>query len=88
DAALLAEYVANDDKLEKSLPLWERQRKERVNKVVRRGALNHLAWHAAGPVAMARNLVLKLRSPEQLAADLDWLYGWRLPDSSFVNDAP
>jgi len=88
DAALLADYVANDGKLAKSLPLWERQRKERVNKVVRRGALNHLAWHAAGPVALARNLILKLRSPEQLAADLDWLYGWRLPDSSFVNDAP
>ena len=44
-----------------------------------RGALNHLAWHAAGPVALARNLFLKLRSPDSLAADLDWLYGWTPP---------
>ncbi len=58
---------------------WERDRKPRVAKVARRGALNHLAWHAAGPVALARDLVLKLRSPDSLAADLDWLYGWRAP---------
>ena len=48
-------------------------------KVIRRGALNRLAWHASGPVALARNLFLKTRSPERLAADLDWLYGWRMP---------
>lgn len=88
DAALLADCIAIDDELATALSAWEQQRKNRVNKVVRRGALNHLAWHAAGPVALARNLVLKLRSPEQLAADLDWLYGWRPPDSGFVNDAP
>ncbi len=58
---------------------WERDRKPRVAKVARRDALNHLAWHAAGPVALARDLVLKLRSPDSLAADLDWLYGWRAP---------
>lgn len=85
DAALLADFVANEDKWPTSLSLWERQRKERVNKVVRRGALNHLAWHAAGPVAVARNIFLKFRSPDQLAADLDWLYGWRLPGSASVN---
>ena len=52
-------------------------RRPRVAKVIRRGAVNRLAWHAAGPVALARNLFLKMRSPEKLAADLDWLYGWR-----------
>ena len=52
-------------------------RRPRVAKVIRRGALNRFAWHASGPVALARNLFLKTRSPEQLAADLDWLYGWR-----------
>lgn len=88
DAAMLADFIANDDELATRLSVWEQRRKERVNKVVRRGALNHLAWHAAGPVALARNLFLKLRSPEQLAADLDWLYGWRLPESGSVNDTP
>ena len=58
---------------------WEAARKQRVSKVARRGALNHLAWHAAGPVALARNLFLKTRSPQGLAADMDWLYGWTPP---------
>ena len=52
------------------------------SKVIRRGALNRFAWHASGPVALARNLFLKTRSPERLAADLDWLYGWRMPQAN------
>lgn len=59
-------------------PPWERERRARVAKARRRASLNRLAWHAAGPVALARNLVLKLRGGESLAADLDWLYGWRV----------
>ncbi|MDI6026358.1 FAD-dependent monooxygenase [Corticibacterium sp. UT-5YL-CI-8] len=62
-----------------TLPAWESQRRERVRKVVRRGALNQFAWHASGPIALARNLFLKSRSPDALAADLDWLYGWTPP---------
>ncbi len=78
DAATLAECVATfpvDPAT--GLRVWENLRRPRVAKVARRGALNHLAWHAAGPVAIARNLFLKTRPPEKLAADLDWLYGWQ-----------
>ena len=63
-----------------ALAAWERERKARVARVARRGALNHLAWHAAGPVALARDVFLRLRRPESLAADMDWLYGWRAPE--------
>ncbi|MER8433575.1 FAD-dependent monooxygenase [Mesorhizobium caraganae] len=59
-----------------SLHIWENLRRPRVAKAARRGAVNRLAWHAAGPVAVARNLFLAMRSPDKLAADLDWLYGW------------
>jgi len=38
-----------------------------------------MTWHAAGPVAMARNFVLRMRTPEKLATGLDWLYGWKPP---------
>jgi salicylate hydroxylase len=55
---------------------WEAARRPRVLRVARRGALNRFAWHAAGPVALARDLFLKTRSSEALAADFDWLYGW------------
>ncbi|MGB3898275.1 MAG: FAD-dependent monooxygenase [Mesorhizobium sp.] len=63
-----------------ALASWEVERKARVAKVARRGSLNHIAWHAAGPVALARNLMLVLRPGDKLAADLDWLYGWRAPE--------
>lgn len=82
DAATLAHrLVASPSDQAGALAAWERDRKPRVEKVARRGALNHLAWHAAGPVALARDLVLRLRSPQSLAADLDWLYGWRAPET-------
>jgi 2-polyprenyl-6-methoxyphenol hydroxylase-like FAD-dependent oxidoreductase len=78
DAATLAGFVAASpaDPIA-ALAAWEAARRPRVAQVARRGAVNRLAWHAAGPVAMARNLFLKLRPSEKLAADLDWLYGWR-----------
>ncbi|MER9657316.1 FAD-dependent monooxygenase [Mesorhizobium sp. M0152] len=80
DAAMLAGAMADfPDDPAQSLKIWEGLRRPRVAKVARRGAINRLAWHAAGPVAIARNLFLKMRAPEKLAADLDWLYGWRAP---------
>ena len=80
DAATLADCIVSNGRIMASeipdrLQRWERLRKPRVAKVARRGALNHLAWHAAGPVALARNFLLSHRSPQKLAADLDWLYG-------------
>jgi salicylate hydroxylase len=76
DAASLAETVATSpDELDEPLIAWERQRRSRVAQVRRRGAFNRFVWHAAGPVAMARDLALRLRPPSRLASDLDWLYG-------------
>lgn len=78
DAAALADVVADlPGDPAQGLQIWENLRRPRVARVARRGALNRLAWHAAGPVSIARNLFLKMRSSEKLAADLDWLYGWQ-----------
>lgn len=77
DAVMLADVIADfPADPARSLQIWENLRRPRVAKAARRGAVNRLAWHAAGPVAVARNLFLSMRSPEKLAADLDWLYGW------------
>ncbi|AZO30793.1 MULTISPECIES: FAD-dependent monooxygenase [unclassified Mesorhizobium] len=77
DAETLAGLVADSPAdLGQSLTIWENVRRPRIEKVLKRGALNRLAWHAWGPVAIARNLVLATRPAEKLAADLDWLYGW------------
>ncbi|HVW57468.1 MAG TPA: FAD-dependent monooxygenase [Rhizobiaceae bacterium] len=77
DAAVLASLVAaTPENLSHALARYEELRRPRIQRVSRRGAFNHFAWHAAGPIALARNLVLKTRPPQKLAADLDWLYGW------------
>jgi salicylate hydroxylase len=77
DAAMLANLVADfPSDPRQSLTTWDNLRRTRVEKVLKRGALNRLAWHARGPVAIARDLVLATRPAGKLAADLDWLYGW------------
>ena len=82
DAATLAGVVSGAPAdLPGALAAWEKSRRPRIARVMRRGAFNHFAWHASGPVAVARNFVLKRRPSEQLAADLDWLYGWRPPEA-------
>jgi salicylate hydroxylase len=82
DAETLAHFVSvRPGDLPATLQEWESVRRQRVLRVIRRGALNRLAWHAAGPVALARNLLLKSRPAENLVADLDWLYSWGAPVS-------
>lgn len=76
DAVTLADAFADKPWDVTVLPAWEAARKARIRQVARRGAFNRLAWHAAGPIALARDMILKRRPPAQLAADLDWLYGW------------
>ncbi|RVD13411.1 MAG: FAD-binding protein [Mesorhizobium sp.] len=82
DAATLADIIADFPADPLAAPAtWEQSRRPRVAQVARRGAVNRLAWHASGPVAIARNVFLKVRS-EKLAADLDWLYGWRAVEAA------
>lgn len=57
------------------LPAVLAARRERVARVKARGAFNRFAYHAGGPFRLGRDIVLSLRPPERLAADLDWLYG-------------
>lgn len=79
DAWSLACAAARAPSLLEALQGWEAKRRPRIARVRRRGAFNKLVWHAAGPVAAARNAALRFASPEKLAAGLDWLYGfeWR-----------
>jgi len=80
DAETLAAHVsARPDSVAAALAEWEMERKKRVERVARRGSFNRMAWHAGGPVAAVRNAILRMRTPEQLAASLDWLYGWTPP---------
>ncbi|MEW9837649.1 FAD-dependent monooxygenase [Mesorhizobium marinum] len=80
DAEMLAgEVQAHPDSLKAALAAWETERRLRIERVARQGRLNRFTWHAAGPAALARNLFLRTRRPEKLAARFDWLYGWTPP---------
>lgn len=77
DAIILANLVAAmPDDLAGALARYEAVRRPRIRRVEARGRFNHFAWHAWGPVALARNIVLRWRSGKQLADELDWLYGF------------
>jgi salicylate hydroxylase len=79
DAYELAGIVTADVQMGDALTFFERHRQMRVSRVRLRGAFNKFAYHARGPVRMARDMVLKIRSPQNVAADLDWLYGYKAP---------
>ncbi|MAM11677.1 MAG: salicylate hydroxylase [Rhizobiaceae bacterium] len=51
-------------------------RKPRLAALRKRTGFNKFAYHASGPIRIGRDIVLKLRSPEALAGELDWLYGY------------
>lgn len=79
DAAALADCVAEcRHGMAAALQRYEALRRPRVEKTARRGAFNRFVWHAAGPVALGRDLVLALRPARSLAADMDWLYGYEV----------
>lgn len=77
DAFELAGMVSGDRPLDEALAAFEHRRSLRTERVAARGAFNRFAYHARGPFRFGRDIVLSLRKPESIAADLDWLYGYR-----------
>ncbi|RCS23520.1 FAD-binding protein [Phyllobacterium salinisoli] len=77
DACALAAALSGEETgWPASLARFNRARLTRIASVTRRGLLNRFAYHAAGPFALGRNMLLRSRPPERFLADLDWLYGY------------
>ncbi|PSH58551.1 NAD(P)-binding protein [Phyllobacterium endophyticum] len=77
DACALAGTLGKDNATwQPALAAFAHNRNKRIAAVVRRGALNHLAYHAKGPIALARNIIMRNRPAEKFMSDLDWLYGY------------
>ncbi|CAF26245.1 FAD-binding protein [Bartonella quintana] len=75
DAATLAEVLSlKDCSLMKALSLYQKIRSPRITAVKKHGDFNRMAYHATGPIAIARNLIMKIRTPESIMSSLDWLY--------------
>lgn len=82
DADMLASVLAGpDDSVEEAFKTYETARIGRAARV--RGASRKMGriYHMRGVFAAARNLVLRLRRPESLLRQYDWLYGYDAGDT-------
>ncbi|WP_455477621.1 FAD-binding protein [Bartonella sp. B41] len=87
DAATLAETLSIKNlSLNESLLLYKKIRTPRITSVKKRGYLNEIAYHAKGPTAAIRNVIMKLCTPESIMSSLDWLYMYDAMDLIMKKD--
>lgn len=83
DAAVLAKCVAerrNDGPaaLSAALQRYARLRRPRVTRVQRSARQAGRIYHLGGPLALARDLVIKAMGPKRMLSRQDWIYDWRI----------
>ncbi|MEP3259932.1 MAG: FAD-dependent monooxygenase, partial [Roseibium sp.] len=80
DALVLANVLTPENtETADALREFERQRRERVLKVQKTAEENGRIYHMSGLLALGRDTVLRMYSPESLSARMDWIYGWTPP---------
>ena len=77
DAAVLAQYLGEDDDTAHALRAYEHARQRRVARVQREARRNSWRYHLSGPLGFARDTVLSALGGNRLLRRYDWLYGWR-----------
>jgi salicylate hydroxylase len=82
DAAVLAKCIAerqNDGPaaLPLALKRYAKLRRPRVIRVQRSARQAGRIYHLAGPLALARDLVIKAMGPKRMLSRQDWIYNWR-----------
>ncbi len=81
DAAVLANKLSPEENdVAHALKTYETARKDRVVKVQKTAVENGRIYHLSGPIALGRDMTMKLMRPEKLASRLDWIYGWTPDD--------
>ena len=80
DAEALARHLDQGaDDIPRALRAYESERQDRAERVMRLARSNDRIYHMSGPLALARDMVMRSLPSERLLARLDWLYGWRPP---------
>jgi salicylate hydroxylase len=77
DAAVLANCLERDEDTAAALRGYEQNRQRRVARAQREARRNSWRYHL-GPLAFARNMVLRGMGGERLLRRYDWLYGWQV----------
>ena len=81
DAAVLAQCLGetkNDGEVTAALARYAVLREPRVTRVQRMARQQGKIYHLQGPMALARDTVMRLLGPRRLQARQDWIYNWRL----------
>ncbi|AXS41111.1 FAD-dependent monooxygenase [Breoghania sp. L-A4] len=78
DAAVLARSLTENADTPAALLAYERDRKDRVERVMRTARDNARTYHQDGVGAMIRDMGIRFLSGEKLLHRYDWLYGWRM----------
>jgi salicylate hydroxylase len=83
DAAVLAKCIAerqneSPSALSTALQRYAKQRRPRVTRVQRSAVQAGRIYHMAGPLALARDLVIKAMGPRRVLSRQDWTYDWRI----------
>ncbi|WP_299481284.1 FAD-dependent monooxygenase [uncultured Roseibium sp.] len=77
DAAILARHLPHDvANIPSALRSFERDRKPRAAHIQGISHGNAKTFHFSGPMAFARDTVLRLTKPKRLAERFDRIYGW------------
>jgi 2-polyprenyl-6-methoxyphenol hydroxylase-like FAD-dependent oxidoreductase len=81
DAAVLANCLAqageNPAGIPAALKRYGRLRRARVKRIQRAARRNGRIYHFTGPMAFARDLVIKAIGAKHMLARQDWIYDWR-----------
>jgi salicylate hydroxylase len=76
DAAELAAQLRRNRDVLPALTGYAKVRVARVRRVQQEARRNGRIYHLPGPIAAARDLVLRRKNPDRLADRYAWLYGW------------
>ena len=76
-AALATSLAAHPRDAADALLRYERMRRQRVVRVQSASRNNGRIYHLAGPLAAARNFVLRHVPGGRIMSRYDWLYGWK-----------
>jgi salicylate hydroxylase len=83
DAAVLAKCLGQSQEeagptIAAAMQRYARLRRARVTRVQRAARRQGRIYHLSGPMAFARDLVIKAMGPERMLARQDWIYDWRM----------
>lgn len=77
DAAVLTRCLVEGRTVENALARFKNERTPRVARVQSEAERNGRIFHFGGPAALARDMTLAALGPTGLAAQYDWLYGFK-----------